>query len=530
MDDVEKAGVGRRQAPGEGQDRSRPVLELRGIVKRFPGVLANDHISLKLYPGEILALLGENGAGKTTLMNILYGLLPPDEGTVMVRGDPVRFSSPADAIGKGIGMVHQHFMLVPVMTVAENVMLGEEKVHHRFFLDRAGVSEAIRKISERYGLAVDPQAYVQDLPVGIQQRVEIIKLLYRQADILILDEPTAVLTPQEVHELFGILKGLAAAGHSLIFITHKLKEALELADRIVVLRRGQVVGETEAARADEATLARMMVGRDVELVVQKPVARPGEPVLTVEDLWVEGEHGEPAVRGVSLEVRSGEIVGIAGVQGNGQTEFMEALVGLRPSRAGRVMLLGRPVMGLSPRQVLEAGVGYIPEDRQRDGLILPFAIEDNLVLDTYYHPPLSRRGWLDRRAIRQRAEKLAQAFDIRTASLGLPVRTLSGGNQQKVIVARELSRSIRLILALQPTRGLDVGSIEYIHQRIVEAREAGAGVLFVSTELDEILALSDRIVVFYRGRIVGTLEAAAADREQLGLLMAGATGTGGVAA
>ncbi|MGE5481827.1 MAG: ABC transporter ATP-binding protein [Bacteroidota bacterium] len=499
-----------------------PVLELRQVVKRFPGVLANDHIDLGLRKGEILAILGENGAGKTTLMNILYGLLTPDSGTIRVRGEPVRFTSPADAINLGIGMVHQHFMLVPVMTVTENVMLGREEVRNRFFLDRAKAAAQIRTISEKYGLAVDPDAFIQDLPVGIQQRVEIIKLLYRQADILILDEPTAVLTPQEVKELFVILKSLAAAGHSLIFITHKLKEALELADRITVLRRGRVVGTVLPAEASEAKLAEMMVGREVELVVDKVPAQPAEPVLQVEDLWVAGEQGRPVVRGVSLAVRAGEIVGIAGVQGTGQTELREALVGLRAPLSGKISFLGQDVTGYPPRKRIEMGVGYVPEDRQRDGLILPFSIEDNLVLNTYYQPPAAQRGWLNRQTIRERAEKMSEMFDIRAGSVLAPVSSLSGGNQQKVIMARELSRPIRVLLALQPTRGLDVGSIEYIHQRIVQARDAGCAVLFVSTELDEILALADRILVFFRGKAVGELLAAEADREKLGLLMAGA--------
>ncbi|MBE3576514.1 MAG: ABC transporter ATP-binding protein [Limnochordales bacterium] len=499
----------------------QPVLELQQIVKQFPGVLANDHVDLDLYKGEILAILGENGAGKTTLMNVLYGLLAPDSGTIKVRGKPVRFNSPADAINLGIGMVHQHFMLIPVMTVTENVMLGREEVRHRYFLDREKAAARIRSISEKYGLAVDPEALVGELPVGIQQRVEIIKLLYREADILILDEPTAVLTPQEVKELFTILKSLAAAGHSLIFITHKLKEALELADRITVLRRGRVVGTVRPAEATEDKLAEMMVGREVELTVEKAPARPAEPVLQVEDLWVAGEQGRPVVRGVSLTVRAGEIVGIAGVQGNGQTEFMESLFGLRPPLAGKVFFLGRDVTGYPPRQRTEMGMGYVPEDRQRDGLILPFAIEDNLILNTYYQPPVARRGWLNRQAIRERAEKLSEMFDIRAGSVLAPVSSLSGGNQQKVIMARELSRQIRLLLALQPTRGLDVGSIEYIHRRIVQARDAGCAILFVSTELDEILALSDRIVVFFRGKVVGEMSAAGADREKLGLLMAG---------
>ena len=503
------------------RQRVEPILELKGIVKRFPGVLANDHIDLTLYPGEIHALLGENGAGKSTLMNILYGLIPPDEGTIIVKGEPVTLRSPADAIARGIGMVHQHFMLIPVMTVAENVMLGQESTRGRFFLDTRRVAERIREISTKYGLEVDPEALVQHLPVGVQQRVEIIKVLYRDAEILILDEPTAVLTPQEVEELFEILRSLVKSGHSLLFITHKLKEALTLADRITVLRQGRVVGSRRPAETSEEELASMMVGRNVLLSVEKAPAKPGEPVLSVDDLWVEADKGPPAVRGVSFEVRAGEILGIAGVQGNGQTELMEALFGLRRPLAGHIHIAGRDVTGASPRELAEMGVGYIPEDRQRDGLILSFPVEENLILNRYYQPPYSQRGVLQRDEIRRNGERLAEAFDIRTSSVTVPVQTLSGGNQQKVIAARELSRPIKLLLASQPTRGLDVGSIEYIHKRIVEARDQGAAVVVVSTELDEILSLSDRIAVLYRGRIVGLMNAGEADRTQLGLLMTG---------
>lgn len=498
-----------------------PILELKGIVKRFPGVLANDHVDLTLYPGEIHALLGENGAGKSTLMNILYGLIPPDEGSIAVKGEPVTLRSPADAIARGVGMVHQHFMLIPVMTVAENVMLGQESTRGRFFLDTRQVAQRIREISAQHGLEVDPEALVEHLPVGVQQRVEIIKVLYRDAHILILDEPTAVLTPQEVEEFFEILRSLVKEGHSLLFITHKLKEALSLADRITVLRQGRVVGTRRPEETTEEELASMMVGRDVLLSVEKAPAKPGVPVLSVQDLWVEAEQGPPAVRGVSFDVRAGEILGVAGVQGNGQTELMEALFGLRKPYAGQIQIDGQDVTGATPRQLAEMGVGYIPEDRQRDGLILSFPVEENLVLNRYYQPPYSARGVLQREAIRQNAEHLAEAFDIRASSVTVPVQTLSGGNQQKVIAARELSRPIKLLLASQPTRGLDVGSIEYIHKQIVEARDQGAAVVVVSTELDEILSLSDRIAVLYRGRLVGLLDASQAERTQLGLLMTG---------
>ena len=500
---------------------SEPILALRGIVKRFPGVVANDGIDLELYPGEILALLGENGAGKTTLMNVVYGLLKPDAGEIRVDGRPVTFRSPGDAMAAGIGMVHQHFMLVPVMTVAENVVLGMEPVRGRFMLDTRKAARDVELISARFNLQVDPNAVVGELPVGVQQRVEIIKVLYRRARVLILDEPTAVLTPQEVDELFRILKGLAEAGHAIIFITHKLKEALTIADRIVVLRQGRVVGATTPGATSEAELAAMMVGHGVTLEVEKAPARPGESVLEVDNLWVLDERGVPAVRGVHLQVRAGEIVGVAGVQGNGQTELMEALMGLRPAAAGQVRVLGRPLTRLSVRDLIELGVAYIPEDRQRDGLVLTFPVYENLALNSYYRPPATRRGVLRPEVLRRRAEELMRIFDIRASSVDVPVGTLSGGNQQKVIIAREFSRPLRLLLASQPTRGLDVASVEYIHRRIIEQRDQGAGVLLVSTELDEILSLSDRIAVMYRGRIVAFEERSRLDRQRLGRLMAG---------
>ena len=500
---------------------STPLLQLRGIVKRFPGVVANDGVDLELYPGEILALLGENGAGKTTLMNLAYGLLQPDAGEIRVDGRPVVFRSPADAMAAGIGMVHQHFMLVPVMTVAENVVLGAEPVRARFVVDLARAARDVEAISRRFRFEVDPTARVGDLPVGVQQRVEIIKVLYRRARVLILDEPTAVLTPQEVDELFHILRGLTQAGHAVVFITHKLKEALAIADRIMVLRQGRVVGATTPAQTDEAELAAMMVGHGVSLELDKAPPRPQEPALEVEGLWVVDDRGLPAVRGVDLQVRAGEIVGIAGVQGNGQTELMEALMGLRPIAAGHVRVLGQSLTRMSVRRLTEMGVAYIPEDRQRDGLILPFPVYENLFLNGYHRPPAARRGTLRLDVLRRKAEELVRAFDIRAASVDVPVRTLSGGNQQKVIIAREFSRPLRLLLASQPTRGLDVASVEYIHRRILERRDEGAAVVVVSTELEEILALSDRIAVMYRGRIVALEERERFDRHRLGLLMAG---------
>lgn len=498
-----------------------PLLELDSITKQFPGVLANDHISLTLEHGEIHALLGENGAGKTTLMNILYGLYHPDEGKILVRGKEVRISSPDQAIHLGIGMVHQHFMLIPPFTVTENVMLGEEKLKNGVFLDRAAVAERIRAISEQYGLQVDPELRIRDLSVGAQQRVEIVKILYRQADILILDEPTAVLTPEEVEDLFRIIRGLVKRGVSIIFISHKLKEVMAIADRITVLRGGRVVGTTRPAETNSAALARMMVGREVILTVDKKPAEPGDVVLDVENLQVLNDRKQVAVDGVSFQVRAGEILGIAGVQGNGQTELVEALTGLRGITGGRTRILGKVTTKATPRQILEAGVAHVPEDRQRDGLVLSFPVADNLVLNTYYLPPIATGIVMHRGPILAEAEELVERFDIRTPSVEVPAANLSGGNQQKVIVAREFSRPIKLLIASQPTRGLDVGSIEYIHRQLVERRDNGCAVLLVSPELDEIMSLSDRIAVMYRGKIMDILPAEKATREQVGLLMAG---------
>lgn len=499
------------------------VLELRGITKRFPGVLANDHIDLTLEEGEIHALLGENGAGKTTLMNILYGLYQPDEGEIFVRGEKLEVHEPSDAIAAGVGMVHQHFMLIPVFTVTENVMLGEEVVVKGDFLDRDSAAHRISEISEQYGLEVDPHTYLRDLPVGVQQRVEIIKLLYREADILILDEPTAVLTPQEVGELFTIMRSLVDQGKSIIFITHKLGEVLEFADRITVIRNGKVVGTTTPDTASKTSLAEMMVGRAVKFEVVKGAAEVGDVVLKVEDLIVLDERQQVAVDGVSFEVREGEILGVAGVQGNGQTELVEAVTGLRRPFQGRIDIQGIDVTGASPRAITELGSAHVPEDRQRDGLVLPFPVSDNLVLNTYYRPPFSKGAVLDREEIRASAELLIGNFDIRTPSASTNVALLSGGNQQKVIVGREFSRPIKLLIASQPTRGLDVGSIEYIHGRILEKRSEGTAVMLVSPELDEIMDLSDRIAVMYRGKIIDIVEAKGATREKIGLLMAGVT-------
>jgi ABC-type uncharacterized transport system ATPase subunit len=608
-----------------------PILSMQNVTKRFPGVLANDRISFSLDQGEVLAFLGENGAGKSTLMNILYGLYAPDEGQVAVRGQPVQIHDPNDAIGLGIGMVHQHFQLVPVFTVAENIVMGTEPTRFPFSwkmmglvggvvaalflvggliiglglqavwagliagavvvglyglvsllglltrwkflvywpvvavasaaalaalaltfkaqdripllialailfaaasypamkvirtaLDRHTASRRIRDLSDQYGLAVDPDALVGTLPVGIQQRVEILKTLYRQAEILILDEPTAVLTPQETDELFEIMHSLEAQGKSIIFISHKLKEVMTIADRIVVLRNARVVGETRPAETSEEQLAEMMVGREVALVVDKGPASPGELVLEVNELTAIDRRQQPALRGVDLFVRAGEILGVAGVQGNGQTELVEVLTGLHPATGGSIRIAGHDVTNVSPRQVTELGVAHIPEDRQRDGLVMPFPIYDNLRLVTYYQEPFASGPTVRFDELYDHADRVVKEFDVRTPSIALPAHNLSGGNQQKVIVGRELSRPIKLLIAAQPTRGLDVGSIEYIHRRLVQKRDEGCAVLLVSAELDEIMALSDRIAVMYGGRIVGTMDADKVTREELGLLMAGA--------
>jgi general nucleoside transport system ATP-binding protein len=483
--------------------------------------VANDHIDIVVEPGEIHALLGENGAGKSTLMNILYGLLHPDEGEIVVDGTARRFRGPGDAIDAGIGMVHQHFMLVPVFTVTENVMLGAETTRVAGVLDRRSARARVLEVSERYRLPVDPDAEVADLPVGVQQRVEIVKALVREVDLLILDEPTAVLTPQETDELLEVMRGLKASGKSIVFITHKLREVKAIADRITVIRRGTVVG-TARPDASEDELASMMVGRTVKLKVDKAAAAPGEPVLTVRDLSVYDDRGHEAVAGTSLEVRAGEVLAVAGVQGNGQTELVEAIMGLRPVAGGSIELSGKGLAGRTTKEILRAGVAYIPEDRSVDGLVRDFTVAENLILDQYDQPPFASGLALRPAAIAQAARDRVAEFDVRTSSPQAPVGTLSGGNQQKVIVARELTRKVTLLVAAQPTRGVDVGSTEFIHARVVKERDGGAGVLLVSSELDEVLALADRVAVMYRGRILDIV-GPDTPRERIGLLMAGVT-------
>ena len=497
-----------------------PVLELRGITKRFPGVLANDQIDFDLQRGEVHALLGENGAGKSTLMSILYGLYTADSGEILMGGQPIAISSPKDAIELGIGMVHQHFMLIPVMTVTENIVLAQEPKHAGVLLDYDAAAKRVRELSTSFGLAVDPNARIEKITVGQQQRVEILKALYRGAEILILDEPTAVLTPQEAKELFEIIEGLKSQGKSIVFISHKLNEVLEIADRITVLRRGKRIETIPRAGATEAGLARSMVGREVLLRVDKKPAQPGEPLLQVEDLVVRDDRGLEAVRGVSFEVRSGEIVGIAGVDGNGQSELIDALTGLRHPAGGRIRVGGEDLSRATARQVLDAGMGHIPEDRHRRGLVLDFNLAENLVLHDYGKEPFSHLGWLNPRRWLRWARGILSEFDVRGGGPTTRAGSLSGGNQQKVVVAREVSRDPSVLLAAQPTRGLDVGAIEFVHKRLVEQREAGKAVLLVSLELDEILSLSDRILVLYEGRFVAEFPPDVSE-EEVGIAMTG---------
>jgi ABC-type uncharacterized transport system ATPase subunit len=496
-----------------------PLLELKGITKRFPGIVANDHVDFDLKKGEVHALLGENGAGKSTLMNILYGLYHPDEGEIRLRGKSVRIHSPREAIDLGIGMVHQHFMLIPVMTVAENIVLHAEP-HRGPFLDLEEAENRVREISKQFGLAVRPEARVESISVGMQQRVEILKALYRGAEILILDEPTAVLTPPEAEELFEILESLKAEGKSIIFISHKLNEVLEVAERITVLRRGKTIETVPREGATEEGLAKLMVGREVLLRVDKPPADPKEPLLQVENLHVFDERGLETVRGLSFEVHGSEIVGIAGVDGNGQSELIDAITGLRKAESGRIVVAGKEVTSAAARECLDAGVGHIPEDRQARGLVLDFTLAENLALHDYRHEPDSRWGWLFPSRMVARAKRLLTEFDVRGGGPQTPASSLSGGNQQKVVVAREVARNPRVLVAAQPTRGLDVGAIEFVHRRLVEERDENRAILLVSFELDEILSLSDRILVIYEGEIVAEFSPDVSE-EEIGIAMVG---------
>lgn len=497
-----------------------PILRMVKVTKRFPGVLANDRVNLDIHAGEIHALLGENGAGKTTLMNILYGLYRADEGEVTCYGRPVRFNSAKDAIKTGIGMIHQHFMLIPVHSVVENIVMGM-KTGPGILLHLKKAEQEIRALSRRYGLEVDPQAKVWELSVGAQQRVEIIKALYRKVQILIMDEPTAVLTPQEVEELFVILQDLAREGMSIILITHKLSEVMSVSDRVTVLRDGKVVSTVKTSETNEKELARLMVGRDVSFIPNKTKVEPGPVRFELRNVGTRNRRKVPVLRDVSLTVRAGEIVGVAGVDGNGQSELAEVITGLYPLEAGEVLLDGQRISGLSPRGITERGVAHIPEDRHRRGLVLEFTVAENCILKDFFRAPYVRRGFLDRRRIEEQARGLIERFGIRTPGTNTPVSNLSGGNQQKTVVARELSRNPRLLIAMQPTRGVDVGSIENIHAQILRERELGAAILLISTELSEILALSDRILVMYKGEIKGELPGDRAEAHELGMMMAG---------
>jgi ABC-type uncharacterized transport system ATPase subunit len=501
--------------------QSPPAVEMRSITRAFPGVVANDHVDLTVRPGEIQALVGENGAGKTTLMNVLYGLVHPDSGEILIDGKPVHIGGPRDAISHGIGMVHQHFMLIPVFSVGENIMLGREPVTGPDFFDRARARTEIADLSRRFGLALDPDARTGDLPVGLQQRAEIIKVLYRGANILILDEPTGVLTPQESKELFVVLRGLVKTGKTIIFISHKLKEVLEISDRITVMRRGKVVGHLITKETNEEEIATMMVGRAVLLRVDKKPATPGAVTFKVENLTANADGGVAALKGVSFELRQGEILGIAGVEGNGQSELMEVLAGTRRATGGRILLGDKDVTAFDARTERDAGIAYIPEDRRGAGLVLSYSVADNMILGRQRSAAFSWHEIVLRLiAIRDWARKLVKEFDIRTPTIDTAARNLSGGNQQKIIVAREIASRPRVLLAAQPTRGVDIGAIEFIHRRLVAERDAGTSVLLVSAELDEVRSLSDRIAVIYEGKIV-SVEPGDAPEERLGLLMTG---------
>ena len=499
------------------------VIEMNNITKVFPGIVANDDITLQVKQGEIHALLGENGAGKSTLMNVLFGLYQPEQGEIKIKGNPVKITNPNIANDLGIGMVHQHFMLVHNFTVTENIILGNEpKKNGKIAVEEA--AKEIKQLSEQYGLAVDPHAKIEDISVGMQQRVEILKTLYRGAEILIFDEPTAVLTPQEIHELIQIMKKLVQEGKSIILITHKLKEIMEVCDRCTIIRKGKGIGTVNVAETDEHKLAELMVGRQVNFKTEKIEAKPKEEVLSIANLIVHDTRKLPAVKGLDLTVRAGEIVGIAGIDGNGQSELIEAITGLRKVESGSIAIKGKEITNWPVRRITEEGIGHIPEDRHKHGLVLDFSVRDNIVLQTYYKNPFSKKGILNFSKITQKAKALIEQFDVRTPSEQTLARALSGGNQQKAIIAREVDRNPDLLIAAQPTRGLDVGAIEFIHKKLIEQRDNGKAVLLLSLELDEILNVSDRVAVIYEGKIVAIVEAKETNEQQLGLLMAGGTG------
>lgn len=499
-----------------------PMLQMKGVTKRFPGVLANDNVDFDVYAGEVHTLLGENGAGKSTLMKVLYGLYQQDEGEILLKGKPVHFTSPANAISHGIGMIHQHFMLVPTLTVVENVALGLKSTRG-FLTDLTQVAKRINELSETFGLHVHPYEYIWQLSVGERQRVEIIKALYRDAEILILDEPTAVLTPSEVDDIFVIFRRLANDGRGLIFISHKLREVLDLSDRITVLRHGRVTGDTTPAESDRHDLAQMMVGREVKLAPDKQKLKAEKPLLTIDDLYVTGDRGSHAVQGVSLEVRAGEILGIAGISGNGQPELAEAIAGLRKPSSGKVIIDGEETTFLRPDQIRKAGLSYVPEERMKDGVIGEFDVKENMILLSHNQPPFSKRGFLDFKHICAHCEKLVAEYTVKTPSIDTATKNLSGGNIQKLIMARELSANPKVLLASQPTRGVDIGAAEYIHERIAEQRDQGTASIVISEDLDEVLALSDRIAVMFEGKIMGVVDRDDATRNSIGLMMTGET-------
>jgi simple sugar transport system ATP-binding protein len=497
------------------------IIEMLDIVKNFPGIRANDHVTLQVEQGSIHALLGENGAGKSTLMSILFGLYQPDSGTIKVRGKDVRISDPNDANRLGIGMVHQHFKLVHNFTVTENIILGLEP-KRGLVLDRKKAASRVRELSELYGLNVDPDSKIEDISVGMQQRVEILKMLYRDAEILIFDEPTAVLTPQEIHELMQIMRRLVGEGKTVLLITHKLKEIKEVADVCTVLRRGRLIASVGVAETSEEKMAEMMVGREVSFHVEKAPAKPGKVVLSVERLNVRNAKGLLGVKDLSFELRAGEILGLCGIDGNGQTELVRAITGLLPIESGKILLGGEDIARLPIKKRLDMGLGHIPEDRQKHGLVLDFKLDENLVVHSYMRPPFAKGGVLDRERIRENADRLVAEFDVRCGQGGATLaRSMSGGNQQKAILAREIDRSPEAFIVAQPTRGLDVGAIEYIHKRIIEERDKGKAMLLVSLELDEILDISDRIAVIYNGEIVGVVQADQTNENELGCMMSG---------